>query len=181
METFGTLMFTVWKEGRVAHVRLNPMKALSVGVDALSCFQHRAKTKQMPPVLFSLLKGFSPLWRRMLLLQHKIRLMTKLVKLTKLVKSIKPSLWSTYQVDQMTELIKLVNNSQGETRRVQDQADREHKNRSSPAPGQLVEELLVELLVALLAPHREEDVAADELVDHLAVRGQALGSGDTIR
>ena len=81
----------------------------------------------------------------------------------------------------MTELIKLVNNSQGEMRRVQDQADREHKNRSSPAPSQLVEELLVELLVALLAPHREEDVAADELVDHLAVRGQALGSGDTIR
>ena len=81
----------------------------------------------------------------------------------------------------MTELIKLVNNSQGEMRRVQDQADREHKNRSSPAPSQLVEELLVQLLVALLAPHREEDVAADELVDHLAVRGQALGSGDTIR
>ena len=81
----------------------------------------------------------------------------------------------------MTELIKLVNNSQGEMRRVQDQADREHKNRSSPAPSQLVEELLVELLVALLAPHREEDVAADELVDHLAVRGQALRSGDTIR
>ena len=75
----------------------------------------------------------------------------------------------------------MVNNSQGETRRVQDQADREHKNRSSPAPSQLVEELLVELLVALLAPHREEDVAPDELVDHLAVRGQALGSGDTIR
>ena len=37
-----------------------------------------------------------------------------------------------------------------------------------------MEELLVELLVALLAPHREEDVAPDELVDHLAVRGQAL-------
>ena len=33
---------------------------------------------------------------------------------------------------------------------------------------------MVELLVALLAPHREEDVAADELVDHLAVRRQAL-------
>jgi len=51
-------MFTVWKEGRVAHVRLNPMKAFSVGVDALSHFQHRAKTKQMPPVRFSVLKGF---------------------------------------------------------------------------------------------------------------------------
>merc|ERR1712210_327098 len=96
----------------------------------------------MPPVRFSVLKGFfSPLWRRMFLLQHKISLMTKLVK------SIKPSLWSTYQVDQMTELIKLVNKSQGETRRVQDQADQEHKNRSSPAPGQLVEELLVQLSV----------------------------------
>ena len=52
-------MFTVWKEGRVAHVRLNPMKAFSVGVGALSHFHHRAKTKQMPPVLFSLL--FTPL------------------------------------------------------------------------------------------------------------------------
>ena len=37
-----------------------------------------------------------------------------------------------------------------------------------------MEELLVELLIALLAPHREEDVAADELVDDLAVRGEAL-------
>ena len=55
-------MFTVWKEGRVAHVRLNPMKAFSVGVDALSHFQHRAKTKQMPPVRFSVLNGiFTPL------------------------------------------------------------------------------------------------------------------------
>ena len=55
-------MFTVWKEGRVAHVRLNPMKAFSVGVDALSNFQHRAKTKQMPPVRFSVLNGiFTPL------------------------------------------------------------------------------------------------------------------------
>jgi len=94
-------MFTVWKEGRVAHVRVNPMKAFSVGVNALSHFQHRAKTKQMPPVRFSVLKGFfSPLWRRMFLLQHKISLMTKLVKMTRLVKSIKPILWSTYQVDQ---------------------------------------------------------------------------------
>jgi hypothetical protein len=38
------------------------MKAFSVGVDALSHFQHRTKTKQMPPVLFSLLNGiFTPL------------------------------------------------------------------------------------------------------------------------
>ena len=48
---------------------------------------------------------------------------------------------------------------------------------SSPAAGELVEELLVELLVALLAPHRQEDVAADELVDHLAVRREALQQG----
>ena len=48
---------------------------------------------------------------------------------------------------------------------------------SSPAAGELVEELLVELLVALLAPHRQEDVAADELVDHLAVRREALRQG----
>ena len=45
---------------------------------------------------------------------------------------------------------------------------------SSPAAGELVEELLVELLVALFAPHGQEDVAADELVDHLAVRREAL-------
>ena len=45
---------------------------------------------------------------------------------------------------------------------------------SSPAASELVEELLVELLVTLLAPHGQEDVAADELVDHLAVRREAL-------
>ena len=45
---------------------------------------------------------------------------------------------------------------------------------SSPAASELVEELLVELLVALLASHGQEDVAADELVDHLAVRREAL-------
>ena len=43
-----------------------------------------------------------------------------------------------------------------------------------PAAGQLVEELLVELLIALLAPHREEDVAADKLVNNFAVSRQAL-------
>ena len=48
---------------------------------------------------------------------------------------------------------------------------------SSPAAGELVEELLVELLVGLLAPHGQEDVAADELVDHLAVRREALQQG----
>ena len=45
---------------------------------------------------------------------------------------------------------------------------------SCPASCQLVEELLVKLLVALLAPHGEEDVAADELVDDLAVSREAL-------
>ena len=45
---------------------------------------------------------------------------------------------------------------------------------SSPSSSQLVEELLVELLVALFAPHWEEDVAADELVDHFAIRRKAL-------
>ena len=43
-----------------------------------------------------------------------------------------------------------------------------------PSAGQLVEHLLVELLVRLLAPHREEDVAADELMHDLAVGGQAV-------
>ena len=38
---------------------------------------------------------------------------------------------------------------------------------SLPASGQLVEELFIELLVDFLAPHRQEDVAADELVHHL--------------
>ena len=40
-----------------------------------------------------------------------------------------------------------------------------------------MEQLLVELLVALFAPHGQEDVAADELVDHLAVRREALQQG----
>merc|ERR1719204_705102 len=50
----------------------------------------------------------------------------------------------------------------------------DHPGCSSPSTGELVEELLVELLVGLLAPHGQEDVAADELVDHLAVRREAL-------
>jgi len=37
-----------------------------------------------------------------------------------------------------------------------------------------VEQLLVELLVGVLAAHAEEDVAADKLVDNLAVSRQAL-------
>ena len=45
---------------------------------------------------------------------------------------------------------------------------------SSPSPSELVEELLIQLLVALLASHWEEDVPTDELVDHFAIRGKAL-------
>jgi hypothetical protein len=37
-----------------------------------------------------------------------------------------------------------------------------------------VEQLLIKLLVALLAPHGEEDVATDELMDDLAVSREAL-------
>ena len=44
---------------------------------------------------------------------------------------------------------------------------------SHPPAGQLVEHLLVELLVGVLAPHGEEDVAPDELVDDLAVGREA--------
>ena len=40
--------------------------------------------------------------------------------------------------------------------------------RAVPASGQSMEELLVERRVLLLAAQRAEDVAADELVDHLA-------------
>ena len=52
---------------------------------------------------------------------------------------------------------------------------------SSPAASELVEELLVELLVAFLAPHREEDVPTDELVDHFAIRGKALKKQENVR
>ena len=38
---------------------------------------------------------------------------------------------------------------------------------SNPTAGQLVEHLLVQLLVGLLAAHGEEDVTADELVNYL--------------
>ena len=38
---------------------------------------------------------------------------------------------------------------------------------------QLVEELLVELVALLATPRRHEDVAADELVNNLAVGGHA--------
>ena len=43
-----------------------------------------------------------------------------------------------------------------------------------PSAGELVKEFLVENLVGVLAPHGEEDVAADELVHHLALGRQAL-------
>ena len=42
-----------------------------------------------------------------------------------------------------------------------------------PAAGQLVEELLVQRLVRLLRAHRQEDVAADELVHHFTIRREA--------
>ncbi len=45
---------------------------------------------------------------------------------------------------------------------------------SHPPAGQLVEHVGVQLLVGVLGPHGEEDVAADELVDHLAVGGEAV-------
>ena len=44
-----------------------------------------------------------------------------------------------------------------------------------------MEQLLVQLLVALLAPHAQEDVATDELVDHLAVGREALEEEDEAR
>ena len=43
-----------------------------------------------------------------------------------------------------------------------------------PTSRQFVEELLVELLIPVLGPHREEDVAANELMHDLAVGGQAV-------
>ena len=42
-----------------------------------------------------------------------------------------------------------------------------------PAAGQLVEHLLVQRLVLVAGSHREEDVAADELVHDLAVGREA--------
>ena len=37
-----------------------------------------------------------------------------------------------------------------------------------------MKKLLVELLISVLGPHREEDVAADELVHHFALGGEGL-------
>lgn len=38
---------------------------------------------------------------------------------------------------------------------------------SDPATSQLVEEVLVQVLVGILCTHRQEDVASDELMNHL--------------
>lgn len=43
------------------------------------------------------------------------------------------------------------------------------RHRLRPAARELVEQLLVERLVHLFGPHRQEYVTADKLVDHLAV------------
>merc|ERR1712172_423178 len=43
-----------------------------------------------------------------------------------------------------------------------------------PAPGEFVEELIVESLISVFASHGEEYVASNELVDDLAVCGEAL-------
>jgi len=43
-----------------------------------------------------------------------------------------------------------------------------------PAAGEFLEELLVESLTFVERSHRHEDVAADELVDDLAVGAQTL-------
>ena len=44
---------------------------------------------------------------------------------------------------------------------------------SGPAASQLLKEFFVECLVFLLRPHRQEDVATDELVDHLTRNAHA--------
>ena len=45
---------------------------------------------------------------------------------------------------------------------------------SHPAPCQLVEELLVQLLITLLASHGQEDVSSDELMNNFTISGQTL-------
>lgn len=39
-----------------------------------------------------------------------------------------------------------------------------------PPAGQLVEQLLIQRLIRILRSHRHENVAANELVHHLAIR-----------
>lgn len=48
-----------------------------------------------------------------------------------------------------------------------------NKITSHPSASELVEQFLVQLLVGVLGPHGQEDVASDELVEDLAVGGQA--------
>jgi len=44
----------------------------------------------------------------------------------------------------------------------------------APTASQFVEQLFIKRLAAIARPHRHEDVASDELVDHLAVGRQTL-------
>lgn len=48
-----------------------------------------------------------------------------------------------------------------------------------PSTGQFMEQLLIQRLVRVLGPHRHEDVAANKLVNHLAVRRLA-GEDDVL-
>ena len=110
------------KEGRVglstcAQVQLNPMKAFSVGVEALDIFSNVPKLNRCLQSCFVCKRDFSPLWWRMLLLQHnKVKLVT--------FKGHKRSDWwpswssqsstafgQLIKMTKMTELIKLINNS----------------------------------------------------------------------
>ena len=45
---------------------------------------------------------------------------------------------------------------------------------SHPASSELVEELLVQLLITLLASHGQEDVATDEFMNNFAISREAL-------
>lgn len=45
---------------------------------------------------------------------------------------------------------------------------------SVPSPSQFVEELFIQNLVAVLAPHGQEDVTTDEFMDNFALRRDAL-------
>lgn len=48
-----------------------------------------------------------------------------------------------------------------------------------PSTGQFMEQLLVQRLVRVLGPHRHEDVAANKLVHHLAIR-RLTGEDDVL-
>ena len=45
---------------------------------------------------------------------------------------------------------------------------------SHPASSELVEELLVQLLITLLASHGQEDVSSDELMNNFTISRQTL-------